>query len=183
MHANRPARPPGRPAAEPGLAPGGAEAAGLPRYDHPVPAAPGVTVQVFGLSDSRPTSAARRFFAERRVAVAFVDLRRRPIAAGELRRFVERLGARALADEEGRAWRERGLGYLGMDDGELVERLLADARLLRLPLVRNGNAFTAGPAEATWKAWLAPPAPPPGRAPPASPAPPAPPPGRAPRTG
>ena len=32
---------------------------------------------------------------------------------------------------------------------------LADNALLRLPLVRFGNAFTAGPAEATWKAWLA----------------------------
>ena len=42
-----------------------------------------------------------------------------------------------------------------MDDAEIVERLLADPRLLRLPLVRLGNDVTAGPAEATWKAWLA----------------------------
>ena len=42
-----------------------------------------------------------------------------------------------------------------MDDRELVERLMADQRLLRLPLVRRGNDVTAGPAEATWRAWLA----------------------------
>ena len=36
-----------------------------------------------------------------------------------------------------------------------VARLLADNGLLRLPLVRFGNAFTAGPADATWKTWLA----------------------------
>jgi arsenate reductase-like glutaredoxin family protein len=120
-----------------------------------MPAAPGPSVQVFGLVDSRPTRAALRFFRERRVTVHFVDLRKRPLAPGEFRRFVERLGARALADEEGSAWRDAGLAYLRMDDDELVSRLLADNRLVRLPLVRNGTAFSAGPAEATWKAWLA----------------------------
>jgi arsenate reductase-like glutaredoxin family protein len=38
---------------------------------------------MFGLVDSRPTQAALRFFKERRVNVTFVDLRRKPIAAGE----------------------------------------------------------------------------------------------------
>lgn len=111
-------------------------------------------IQVFGRDDSQPTRAALRFFKERRVVPHVVDLRRKPIAAGELRRFVERLGARALADTEGAAWREAGLGYLAMDDRELEARLLADQRLLRLPLVRAGNRFAAGKDEAAWKAML-----------------------------
>ncbi|MFH1474224.1 MAG: ArsC/Spx/MgsR family protein [Chloroflexota bacterium] len=117
-----------------------------------VPPAP--LIQVFGLVDSRPTQAALRFFKERRVGAHLVDLRKRPIAPGEMRRFVERLGARACADEEGTAWKAAGLGYLRMDDAELAERLLDDARLLRLPLVRHGNACTAGPSATTWTAWL-----------------------------
>jgi arsenate reductase-like glutaredoxin family protein len=114
------------------------------------------SVQVFGREDDRATRAAIRFFRERRWAIHLVDLRRKPIAAGELRRFVERLGARALLDETGRAYREAGLGYLAMDDAEVAARLLADPRLLRLPLVRYGNAVAAGRDEATWKTWLAP---------------------------
>jgi arsenate reductase (glutaredoxin) len=120
-----------------------------------MPAPAGSTVQMFGFVDSRPTQAALRFFKERRVNVTFVDLRRKPIAAGELRRFVERLGAAALLDTDGRRYRELGLGYMRLGDDEVAERLLADNGLLRLPLVRFGNAFTAGPADATWKAWLA----------------------------
>lgn len=119
-----------------------------------MPATPVPLVQVFGLVDSRPTQAALRFFKERRVDVHFVDLRKKPIAPGELRRFVERLGARACADEEAKAWKAAGLGYLRMDDAELAARLMADVRLLRLPLVRHGNACTAGPAAATWASWL-----------------------------
>jgi arsenate reductase-like glutaredoxin family protein len=112
------------------------------------------SVQVFGLEDDRATRAALRFFKERRVGIHLVDLRRKPIAAGELHRFTERLGPAALLDTGGRAYRDMGLVHLRMDDAEIVERLLADQRLLRLPLVRHGNDVTAGPADATWKAWL-----------------------------
>ncbi len=94
------------------------------------------------------------------MAIHLVDLRKKPIAPGELRRFIERFGARALLDETSRAYRDAGLAYMRLGDAEIVERLLADPRLLRMPLVRFGNAVTAGRDESTWKAWLAgPPAP------------------------
>jgi arsenate reductase-like glutaredoxin family protein len=120
-----------------------------------VPAPPAPSVQIFGLESDQPTRAAIRFFKERRVAIHLVDLSRRPIARGELRRFTERLGARALLDEASRGYREGGLAYLRLDDAEIVERLLADPRLLRLPLVRFGNAVAAGRDETTWKRWIA----------------------------
>jgi arsenate reductase len=113
-------------------------------------AAPGV--QVFGRDDSKDTRAALRFFRERRIEVQLSDLRKRPMAAGEIHRFVERLGARALADTDGKVWRDTGLGYLTMDDAELAARLLADQRLLRLPLIRGGNRVAAGRDEPAWKA-------------------------------
>ena len=113
------------------------------------------SVQVFGTDDSQATRAAVRFFRERRLVVHVVDLRRKPLAPGELRRFVDRLGARAVADETGRAWRDAGLAYLRMDDPELAGRLLADQRLLRLPLVRVGSEVAAGRDEARWREMLA----------------------------
>jgi arsenate reductase (glutaredoxin) len=116
------------------------------------------TIQVFGLENDQSTRAALRFFKERRVAISFVDLRKRSIAPAELRRFVERLGPAAVVDDTSRAYRDAGLAYLRMDDVAVTERLLADARLLRLPLVRRGNDVTAGRAEATWTAWLRQPA-------------------------
>jgi arsenate reductase-like glutaredoxin family protein len=111
-------------------------------------------IQVFGMDDSRDTRAAQRYFRERRIVVSYVDLRKRRIAPAELRRFVDRLGAAALLDTTSRAYRDGGLGYLRMDDADIVRRLLADVQLLRLPLVRHGNEVTAGPAEPTWSAWL-----------------------------
>jgi arsenate reductase len=111
----------------------------------------GPLVQVFGTPDSPSTRAALRFFKERRLEVHFIDLRRKPMAPGELRRFVERLGARALADTDSKAWRDAGLGYLSMSDADLADRLLRDQRLLNIPLVRIGNGFAAGRNEPAWK--------------------------------
>ena len=114
-------------------------------------------IQVFGTERDQATRAAIRFFKERRTAISFVDLRKRPIAAGELRRFVDRLGAAALLDPMSRPYREAGLGYLRMDDSGVVARVLSDPNLLRLPLVRHGTDVTVGRAEATWTSWLRPP--------------------------
>jgi len=111
-------------------------------------------IQVFGADDSPATRAALRFFRERRVVVTYVDLRRRAIAPGELKRFTERFGAPALLDDTSRAYRDGGLAHLRLDEADIIRRLLADARLLRLPLVRHGTMVTAGRAEADWTAWL-----------------------------
>ena len=112
-------------------------------------------VQIFGTKSCNETKKALRFFKERRMEVHFVDIRRKPMAAGELRRFVERLGARALADEQGKAWKDAGLGYLSMPDADLANRLLADQPLLNIPLVRIDNGFAAGKDEPAWKSLVA----------------------------
>jgi arsenate reductase-like glutaredoxin family protein len=121
----------------------------------PAKPAAGPFVQVFGLEGDQGTRAAQRFFKERRIAISFVDLRRRSIAPGELRRFVDRLGAAVLLDTAGKAYRDAGLAYMRLDDAGIVERLLADPRLLRLPLVRFDEQVAAGRDEATWKRWVA----------------------------
>ena len=101
-------------------------------------------IEVFGVRDSQPTRAAVRFFRERRIVVRFVDIGKRPIAAPELRQFMDRLGAAALTDAD-----------VTTDRAALLARIRADPSLLRLPLVRHGDAVTAGPSETTWRAWLA----------------------------
>jgi arsenate reductase-like glutaredoxin family protein len=113
-------------------------------------------IQVFGRDDSAATRAALRFFRERRVVVHYVDLKKRPMAPGELKRFTERLGAAALLDPSSRPYRDGGLGYLTLDQAGIVARLQADPRLIRLPLARHGNEVTVGPAEETWAGWVKP---------------------------
>ena len=111
-------------------------------------------IQIFGVRNSQATRAAERFFKERRAAVQMVDLGKKAIAAGEIKRFVERFGWPGLVDTEGKAYIEAGLKYLKLTESELMGRIERDPGLLRLPLVRGGKLVSVGHDEASWKAML-----------------------------
>jgi arsenate reductase (glutaredoxin) len=112
-------------------------------------------IQVFGVKNSPATRAAERFFKERRVAIQMVDLKKKAIAAGEIKRFVERFGWNGLLETEGKAYVEAGLKYLKLSEAELMQRIEREPLLLRLPLVRGGKLASIGQDEESWKAMLA----------------------------
>jgi len=112
-------------------------------------------VQIFGVKNSQATRAAERFFKERRVAIQMVDLNKKAIAAGEIKRFVERFGWDGLLDTEGKAYIDGGLKYMKLSESDLIERIEREPSLLRLPLVRSGKLVCIGRDEESWKAMLA----------------------------
>jgi len=89
------------------------------------------------------------------VPVNFVDLAVKPIAPTELRRFTSRTTSRAVLDESAKAFHGSGLAYMRLGDDEIFDRLLADQRLIKLPLVRAGNAVAVGVDDKAWKEVLA----------------------------
>lgn len=111
-------------------------------------------VQIFGLKNSQPTRAAERFFKERRATIHFVNLKERPLAPAEIRRFIDRFGLRELVDRESKSWIEAGLGYMKLSDAELLARIDRDPNLLRLPFVRAENRLSIGHDETGWKEML-----------------------------
>ncbi len=114
-----------------------------------------VGVQIFGTKNSQATRAAERFFKERKVAIHFVDLKQKPMAAGEIKRFIDRFGLAGLVDREGKAFADTGLKYLKLSDAELIAKVERNPLLLRLPLIRCANLLSIGQDEATWRAMLA----------------------------
>ncbi|HTR77951.1 MAG TPA: arsenate reductase family protein [Gemmatimonadaceae bacterium] len=113
-------------------------------------------VQIFGIKKSSDTRKALRFFSERRITTHFVDLDERAASPGELRRFIEKFGVDAIVDRASRRFAELGLHSARFSDRRWMDLLAEEPRLLRMPLVRRGNALTVGPAEADWKAWVSP---------------------------
>lgn len=110
-------------------------------------------VQVFGVKKSADTRKALRFFAERRVKTHFVDLTERAASLGELRRFAQKFGVDRMIDKDSKRYDELGLRHARYSDDTWLDKLVDEPLLLRMPLVRNGNALTIGLAEADWKAW------------------------------
>lgn len=112
-------------------------------------------VQIFGVKKSSDTRKALRFFAERRIKTHFVDLNERAASPGELKRFVQRFGLDRLIDKESKRYEELGLRHARYGDETWLNKLVDEPLLLRMPLVRHGNALTVGLAEQDWKDWIA----------------------------
>jgi arsenate reductase-like glutaredoxin family protein len=113
-------------------------------------------VQVFGTKKNADKRKALRFFAERRVRTHFVDLVERAASRGELMRFAQKFGVQAMIDEGSRRYADLGLRTARYGEERWLAILVDEPLLLKVPLVRRGNALTIGLAEDTWKSWLAP---------------------------
>lgn len=111
-------------------------------------------VQIFGTKKSADTRKALRFFAERRIKTHFVDLMERAASLGELKRFAQKFGVEALIDRDSRHYADLGLRHARMSDERWLEKLVEEPLLLRMPLVRQQQRLTIGPAEAEWKTWV-----------------------------
>ena len=112
-------------------------------------------VQIFGVKNSSATRAAERFFKERRVQIHYVDLQKKPLAPGEIKRFIDKFGGLALLlDQESKEYIEAGLKYLRLTDADWLVRIEKAPKLLRLPLVRGGSKLSVGSDETAWKAMV-----------------------------
>jgi arsenate reductase (glutaredoxin) len=111
-----------------------------------------VSVQIFGVKNSSATRAAERFFKERRASIHFVDLKQKPMSAGEIKRFIERFKLAGLIDQESKEYEASGIKYMILSETNLLNRVAGEPKLLRLPLVRCGNLLSIGEDEAAWKA-------------------------------
>ena len=61
----------------------------------------------------------------------------------------------ALIDRDARRFIELGLNTALLSEERWLEKLSLEPLLLRMPLVRQQQQLTVGPAEDTWRAWVA----------------------------
>lgn len=109
-----------------------------------------MNIQIFGKSKCFDTKKAERYFKERRIKVQNIDLLKYGISPGELKSVKNAVGLEALIDPKHPD--APLLSYLAYEKDKL-ERILADPRLLRTPIVRNGKQATVGFQPDIWKTW------------------------------
>ena len=95
---------------------------------------------------------AERYFKERGIRYQYVDLGRKPLSARELDSISAAVGLDALIDTQGKLYAGSLLRYTN-GEAHKKEQLLADMRLLRAPIVRNGREATVGYQPEIWARW------------------------------
>lgn len=112
-----------------------------------------MNVQIFGTNKSQDTKKALRFFKERGVKSQFVDLQELYMSQGEIARFVQKFGVKALVDTKSKPYKDGGLEHLKVPDEQMIQKLIDDPKLMIQPLVRSGNTLSVGWDEKVWRVW------------------------------
>lgn len=109
-----------------------------------------MNIQIFGKSKCFDTKKAERYFKERRVKFQAVDLVKFGMSKGELQSVKNAVGLENLVD-----WDNPDaaiIRYLA-GEGDKLEKLLENPKLIRTPVVRNGRQATVGYCPDVWKEW------------------------------
>lgn len=109
-----------------------------------------MNIQIFGKSKCFDTKKAERYFKERRIKFQAVDLVKFGMSRGELQSVKNAVGLENLVD-----WDNPDaaiIRYLA-GEGDKLEKLLDNPRLIRTPVVRNGRQATVGYCPDVWKDW------------------------------
>ena len=109
-----------------------------------------MNIQIFGKSKCFDTKKAERYFKERRIKFQAVDLVKFGMSRGELQSVKNAVGLENLVD-----WDNPDaaiIRYLA-GEGDKLEKLLENPRLIRTPVVRNGRQATVGYCPDVWKDW------------------------------
>ena len=113
-----------------------------------------MNIQIFGTKKSRDTRAAERFFKERGIGYQYVDMKEKGLSRGEFDAVLRAVGSLdAMLDPD---CRDRELYSLVKFLGERdrADKAFENQSVLKLPIVRNGKAATAGYAPDVWKSWM-----------------------------
>lgn len=109
-----------------------------------------MNIQIFGKSKCFDTKKAQRYFKERRIPFQNIDLLDKGISRGELSSVVASVGLEPLIDPKHPD--AALLQYLAYD-GDKLEKLLENPKLLKTPIIRNGKKATVGYCPEVWKSW------------------------------
>jgi arsenate reductase-like glutaredoxin family protein len=109
-----------------------------------------VQVQILGTRKSNDTKKALRYFSERNIEYHFRDLSEKGLSRGELDNICGTVDPNDLIDSESPRYKKRGMVYMDFD---ILEEVLEDSLLIKMPVVRFGKYSTVGYSPDAWAGW------------------------------
>ena len=112
-----------------------------------------MNIQIFGTNKCFDTKKAMRYFKERNIKYQFIDMTEKGLSKGEYNKVKQAVGGLdAMLDENCKDKDALALiQYIAEEDKD--EKVLENQKVLKTPIVRNGNQATVGFCPEIWKGW------------------------------
>lgn len=111
-----------------------------------------MNIQIFGRKKCFDTKKAERYFKERKIKYAFIDMNEKGISKGELNNVKSSVQINELINENSKEYKSSNLDKIRSNDMKL-EILLKNQNIIKTPIVRNGKVATVGYKPEIWKEW------------------------------
>lgn len=111
-----------------------------------------MNIQIFGKKKCFDTKKAERYFKERKIKYAFIDMNEKGISKGELNSVKNSVSLNELINEKSKDYKSSNIDKIRSSDMKL-EILLKNQSLIKTPIVRNGKDATVGYKPEIWKEW------------------------------
>ena len=111
-----------------------------------------MNIQIFGKKKCFDTQKAERYFKERRIKFQAIDLISKGMSKGELESVARAVGLKNLIDTSSPLYQSKNLDRISTPS-IIQEILLENPKLIKTPVVRNGQKATVGYAKEIWQSW------------------------------
>lgn len=111
-----------------------------------------MNIQIFGKKKCFDTKKAERYFKERKIKYAFIDMNEKGISKGELNSVKNSISLNELINEKSKDYKYSNIDKIRSSDMK-IEILLKNQSLIKTPIVRNGKDATVGYKPEIWKEW------------------------------
>ena len=112
-----------------------------------------MNIQIFGKKKCFDTQKAERYFKERRIKFQSIDMVSKGMSKGELDSVIRAVGLRNLIDTESPLYKAKNVDRM-TTPALITEILLENPKLIKTPVVRNGQKATVGFVPEIWEGWM-----------------------------
>lgn len=112
-----------------------------------------MNIQIFGRKKSFDTKKAERFFKERKIKYQLIDLDEKGISKGELNSVKRSVSINNLIDIESKLYISLNLNRIRSVEMR-EDIILKNPKVIKAPIVRDGNKATVGYDIDTWEQWI-----------------------------
>ena len=112
-----------------------------------------MNIQIFGKKKCFDTQKAERYFKERRIKFQSIDMVSKGMSKGELDSVIRAVGLRNLIDTESPLYKAKNVDRM-TTPALITEILLENPKLIKTPVVRNGQKATVGFVPDVWEGWM-----------------------------
>ena len=112
-----------------------------------------MNIQIFGTKKRADTRKAERFFKERGIKFQSIDLKQKGFSKKELTSILQAVGGMDQLLDENTKDQDTYVLIKYLTDQDKFEKVQEHPRVVKQPVVRNGQQATVGYQPDVWKSW------------------------------